>query len=156
MGRPKVYKVQLSQEERTHILKLLTGGMNKIRVIKRAQVLLKADDGWTDKQIAEALSVGQATVARIRRRYAEGGLARALYDKQPERAYPRKVDGKVEARLVALVRGAPPPGHKRWTLRLLAEHLALLEEVPLASISHETVRQVLKKTNASHGVAKNG
>lgn len=156
MGRPKMYEVQLSQEERTHILELLTGGTNKVRVIKRAQVLLKADDGWTDKQIAEALSVGRATVARIRRRYVEGGLARALYDKQPEREYPRKVDGEVEARLVALVSGTPPAGHKRWTLRLLAEHLVRLEEVPLESISHETVRQVLKKTNSSPGVAKNG
>ena len=156
MGRPKVYEVQLSNEERTHVLELLTGGTNKVRVVRRAQVLLKVDDGWTDKQIAEALLVGQATVARIRRRYVEGGLARALYDKPPEREYSRKVDGEVEARLVALVSGAPPPGHKRWTLRLLAKHVVLLEEVPFDSISHETVRQVLKKTNLSPGVASNG
>lgn len=144
MGRSQVYKVRLSKEERTHVLELLTGGTNKVRVIKRAQVLLKADDGWTDKQIAEALPVGQATVARIRRRYAEGGLERALYDKPPEREYPRKVDGEVEARLVTLASSIPPTGRKRWSLRLLAERLVLLEEVPFDSISHETVRQVLK------------
>jgi len=138
MGRPKVYEVQLSKEERTHILELLTGGTNKVRVIKRAQVLLKADDGWTDKQIAEALPVGQATVARIRRRYVEGGLARALYDKRPEREYPCKVDGEVEARLVALVSGAPPPGQKRWSLRLLAEHLVLHPAEPVVCVDEKS------------------
>jgi len=156
MGRHKGYEVRLSEEERNHLLELLTGGRNKVRVIKRAQVLLKADDGWTDREIAEALPVGQATVARIRRRYVEGGLGRALYDKAPEREYPRKVDGDIEARLIALVSGPPPEGHKRWTLRLLASHLVVLEEVPLESISHETVRQVLKKTNFSLGDGRNG
>ena len=156
MGRHKVHEVHLSKEERGQVLELLRGGTNKVRVIKRAQVLLKADDGWTDRQIAEALSVGQATVARIRRRYVEGGLGRALYDKAPEREYPRKVDGEVEARLIALVSGPPPEGHKCWTLRLLASRLVVLEEVPLDSISHETVRQVLKKTNLSLGAARNG
>ena len=156
MGRQKEYEVQLSKEERNHLQELLTGGTNKVRVIKRAQVLLKADDGWTDRQIAEALPVGQATVARIRRRYVEGGLARALYDKRPERIYSRKVDGEIEARLIALVSGPPPEGHTRWTLRLLASHLVVLEEVPLDSISHETVRQVLKKTNFSPGDARSG
>lgn len=156
MGRQKVHEVHLSTEERSQVLELLTGGTNKVRVIKRAQVLLKADDGWTDRQIAEALPVGQATVGRIRRRYVEGGLGRALYDKASEREYSRKVDGEVEARLIALVSGPPPEGHQRWTLRLLASHLVVLEEVPLNSISHETVRQVLKKTNSSLGAAKNG
>lgn len=127
-----------------------------MRVIKRAQVLLKVDDGWTDRQIAEALPVGEATVARIRRRYAEGGLARALYDKAPEREYSRKIDGEIEARLIALVSGPPPAGHQRWTLRLLADRLVRLEEVPLESISHEAVRQVLKKTNFNPGVVRSG
>ena len=156
MGCHKEYEVRLSKEERSHLLSLLTGGTNKVRVIKRVQVLLKADDGWTDREIAEALPVGQATVARIRRRYVEGGLGRALYNKTPQREYPRKVDGEIEARLIALVSGPPPEGYKRWTLHLLASHLVVLEEVPLESISHETVRQVLKKTNFSLGDAGNG
>jgi len=156
MGRPKVYEVHLSPEERNHLIELLAGGTNRVRVIKRAQVLLKADDGWTDRQIAEALPVGQATVGRIRQRYVGGGLARALYDKPPDRVYPRKVDGEVEARLIALVSGPPPAGRKRWTLRLLAEHLVRLEEAPLESLSHEAIRQVLKKTNSSPGVGRNG
>ena len=87
MGRPKTYEVHLSPEERNHLIELLAGGTNKVCVIKRAQVLLKADDGWTDQQIAAALPVGQATVGRIRRRYAEGGLARALYD-EPRGCWP--------------------------------------------------------------------
>ena len=156
MGRPKGYEVHLSQEERNHLIELLTGGTNKVRVIKRAQVLLKANDGWTDRQIAEALPVGEATVGRIRQRCVEGGLVRALYAKRPEWTHRRKVDGEVEARLIALVSGSPPEGHKRWTLRLLAERLVLLEEVPLESISYETVRQVLKKTSSSLGVRGNG
>ncbi len=156
MERSEGYQVQLSKEERSYLLELLTGGRNKVRVIKRAQVLLKADDGWTDYQIAEALPVGQATVARIRRRYVEGGLERALYDKVPEREDPRKVNGEVEARLMTWVSGASPKGHKRWTLRLLASHLVVLEEVPWDSISHETVRQVLKKTTFSLGAARKG
>jgi len=152
----KLYKVNLTKEERNYLITLLMGGTKKVREIKRAQILLKADDGWTDQQIADALHVGRATVERTRMRYAEGGLGSALHDKKRNRVYERKIDGAVEARLIALVNSAPPAGHRRWTLRLLAEHLVRLEEVPFDSISHEAIRQTLKKTNLSLGSERNG
>jgi transposase len=132
------------------------GGTQKVREVKRAQILLKADDGWTDIQIADALTVGRATVERIRKRYAEQGLAAALHDKKRNRVYERKMDGEVEAHLIALVNNPPPSGHKRWTLRLLADQLVRLEEVPIDSISYETIRLTLKKTNLSLGDERNG
>jgi len=156
MGRPRQYTVDLTTEERNYLLELLTGGTQKVRKLKRAQILLKADDGWTDQQIADALLVGRATSERIRKRYAEQGLEAALNDKKRNRVYKRKMDGEVEARLIALVSGPPPAGRKRWTLRLLAEHLVALEEVPLESISYETIRLTLKKTNLNLGAGKSG
>ncbi len=156
MGRPRQYTVDLTTEERNYLRELLTGGTQKVRKLKRAQILLKADDGWTDQQIADALSVGRATSERIRKRYAEQGLEAALNDKKRNRVYKRKMDGEVEARLIALVSGPPPAGRKRWTLRLLAEHLVALEEVPLESISYETIRLTLKKTNLNLGAGKSG
>ena len=139
----KQYLVDLTNEERNHLIRLLKGGTRKVRKIKRTQVLLKADDGWTDQQIAGAFYVGRATVERTRKRYAEGEAA--LHDKKRNRVYERKMDGEVEARLIALVNSAPPQGYQRWTLRLLAEHLVRLEEVPFDRISHETIRLTLKK-----------
>jgi transposase len=152
----KQYHVNLTKEERNQLVTLLMGGTQKVREVKRAQILLKADDGWTDVQIAEALPVGRATVERIRKRYAEQGLAAALHDKKRNRIYERKMDGEVEAHLIALVNSPPPSGHRRWTLRLLADQLVQLEEVPIESISHETIRLTLKKTNLSLGDERNG
>jgi len=152
----KQYIVNLTKEERNHLIHLLAGGTKKVREVKRAQILLKADDGWTDQQIADALHVGRATAERIRKRYAEQGMEAALHDKKRNRVYERKMDGEVEARLIALVNSTPPAGHKRWTLRLLANRLVALEEVPLESISYETIRLTLKKTNSSLGDEKNG
>ena len=144
-GRPRQYEVCLTKEERSYLISLLTGGTQQVRKLKRAQILLKADDGWTDQQIADAIQVGRATSERIRKRYAEGGLEVALNDKKQERVYERKIDGEVEARLIALANSSPPEGHQRWTLQLLAEHLVRLEGVPFESISHEAIRQTLKK-----------
>ena len=152
----KQYHVNLTKEERNQLVTLPMGGTQKVREVKRAQILLKADDGWTDVQIAEALPVGRATVERIRKRYAEQGLAAALHDKKRNRIYERKMDGEVEAHLIALVNSPPPSGHRRWTLRLLADQLVQLEEVPIESISHETIRLILKKTNLSLGDERNG
>lgn len=93
---------------------------------------------------------------RIRRRYVEEGLNIALNGRKTTRQYNRKVDGRDEAHLIALVCGAPPEGRANWSLRLLAEKFVVLEETTVESISHETVRQVLKKTNLSLGKTKNG
>ncbi len=117
-----------------------------------ARLLLKANQGeggpgWTDGAIAEALEVGRATVARVRRTYVAAGLEAALTPKTPDREYARKLDGAQEAHLIALACGTPPEGAKRWSLRLLAARLVALECVE--TVSHETVRQVLRQTNCA-------
>jgi len=86
----KQYHVRLTREERNHLVTLLFGGTQKVHEIKRAQILLKADDGWTHQQIADAIQVGRATSERIRKRYAEAGLEAALHEKKRNRIYERK------------------------------------------------------------------
>src|SRR3954452_14677143 len=113
-----------------------------------ARVLLQADaseggPNWTDTRIAEAVRVSVRTIERVRQRVVEDGLEAALLPKPSPRVYARKLDGEQEAKLVALACSEPPEGRKRWTLRLLAERMVALEVVP--ELSHETVRQTLKK-----------
>jgi transposase len=156
MGRKKQYVVNLPKEERDYLSDLLMRGVQKVRKTKRIQILLKADDNWTDQQIADALNVGRATAERIRKRYQEHGLEIAINGKKAQREYERKMDGEVEARLIQLASSKPPAGRDSWTLRLLADSLVSLEEVPFDSIAHETVRRTLKKTNLSLGRKRNG
>jgi hypothetical protein len=118
--------------------------------------LLKADEDWTDGAISQALDVGRATVERIRRRFVEEGLEVALNRRPSTREYERLIDGKAEAHLIALACSAPPEGRKHWSMRMLAEKLVALEQVDIDSVSHETVRQVLKKTRSNRGSTSNG
>lgn len=106
-------------------------------------------DGWTDKAISEALHVSLSTVQRVRELFVTEGLEAALDRRRPQSKRLRKLDGRQEAYLIALACGEAPAGHARWTLRLLAD--ALVEREYVASISHETVRQTLKKTNSNRG-----
>nr|WP_157507428.1 IS630 family transposase [Ktedonobacter racemifer] len=128
---------------------LLTGGKATARSQTHARILLKADQaeggpGWTDEQIAEALSVGRATVERVRKRFVEGGLLDALVRRpQPERPQKRKMDGELEARLVTLACSQTEGGQKRWTMRMLAEKLVQLGYID--QISHNTVWVTPKK-----------
>jgi transposase len=156
VGRKKVYEVNLSKAERDHLENLVSTGVEKARKLTRARILLKANEGWTDKQIHEALDVGQPTVGRVRKRYAEEGLDVSLNRRPTRRQYERKIDGKAEAHLIALVCGEAPEGYARWSLRLLSERLVALEQVEIESVSHETVRQALKKTDSSPGRINNG
>ncbi len=149
----KLYRVSLTQDEREHLLGVTRRGKSTGRKVKRALILCKADEGLTDRQVAEALLVGPATVSRVRQRFVEGGLQRAL-DDLPRPGQRRKLDGKQEAHLVAVACSAPPEGHARWTLQLLADQAVKLELT--GSISRETVRQVLKKTNSSRGGRRSG
>lgn len=120
-----------------------------------ARILLKADSGkdgpnWSDTQISEALEVSLPTSWRVRRRFVEGGLDDALNRRpQPQRRSLRIVDGEKEAHLIALTCGEKPEGEGRWSVRLLAERFVKLGEVE--QVSHEMVRQVLKKTSSSRG-----
>ncbi len=143
MGRAK-YIVELAEEERVGLRILLRRGKASVRMVARARVLLKADEGCTDKVIAAALDVGPATVGRVRKRFVEWGLEQALRE-QPRPGQRRKLSGKQEAHVIAVACSTPPEGHARWTLRLLAGKVVELGFAP--SISPETVRQVLKKTS---------
>jgi transposase len=131
---------------------MLCRGKAAARTLLHARILLKADSGpeapaWSDEAISEALEVHATTVARVRQRFVEQGLEAALRPKPTTRQYERKLDGTAEARLIALACGPAPKGQARWTLRLLADRLIELEHVD--SISYETVRRTLKKTNCS-------
>ncbi len=141
----KIYTVQLATAERQHMENIVSSGTEKARKLTRARILLKADENWSDKQICAALDVSIPTVERTRQRYVKEGLDIALNGKPSARQYARKLDGQQEAHLIALVCGAPPAGYEQWSLRLLAERFVRLEQVPLESISHETVRRVSKK-----------
>ncbi len=147
MGRKQTYQVKLSQSERDHLENMVSTGTEKVRKLTRARILLKANAGWSDPEIAQALDVGVSTIERARKRYATEGLEAALNRKPTRRQYEQKLDGEAEAHLIALACGEPPEGYAEWSLRLLAERLVRLEQVDIESVSHETVRQVLKKTN---------
>jgi transposase len=156
MGRHKLHRVNLSEDERNHLANLLSSGVEKARRLTRARILLKAADGWSDAQIEAALDVSRPTIERIRKRYAAEGLTTALQDQPRQRHYRTKVDGNSEAHLIALACSAPPAGYARWSLRLLAQEVVRLEQVDLDQVSHETVRQVLKKMNLNPGNTSSG
>jgi transposase len=140
----KIYVVKLSEEERQALLDLTRKGEVKARKLKRAMILLKADEGMIDREIMAALNVSRPTVERIRKRFVEGGLEKAL-EEDPRPGQRRRLDGRGEAQLIAIACSDAPSGHEHWTLRLLAGRLVELGVVE--GISHETVRRTLKKTN---------
>lgn len=138
--------IHLTADERTELTELISHGMHGARELTRARILLHLDRSQGEQrtlaEVAAACLVSSGTVSNAKRHYFAGGLARALYDAPRPGAEP-KVDGEVEAHLIALVCSDPPTGQTRWTLRLLAEQLVALEVID--SISHVTVREVLKK-----------
>jgi transposase len=149
----KKYLVTLTADERLWLTGLVSAGKRSALTITRARILLKADQAeggpaWEDAVIAEALDCSARTVERVRQRFVERGLEPALGRKPQDRpSRERKFDGAAEARLIALACSRPPEGHARWTLKLLADQLVELEVFD--SVSDETVRRVLKKTNSS-------
>jgi hypothetical protein len=147
-----LYKVTLTKEERESLVLLTKKGKQSSRKIVHSFILLNADEGAyrehpkrTNKEISDFLQVGERMVERIKKRFVEEGLDFALEDKPTEREYQSKSDGDFEAKLIALSCSEAPEGFARWSLRLLADKVVELEYID--SISHETVRQVLKKTN---------
>jgi len=151
----KKYIIRLTPEERETLAKLAASGRGPARMFTRARVLLKADQsingpGWPDDRISEALDITIQTIERIRKQFVEEGfdavLSRREYMQKISR---KKIDGDVEAHLVALSCSKPPQGRARWTLRLLAD--TIVELGYLDSISYEAIRQTLKKTNLNPG-----
>jgi len=143
----KKYLVDLSVDEREQLLQLVRRGKHSSRKVTRARILLLAAKGATDEQIIAALSCGINTVERTRRRFVEESLAGL--SERARRGQARKLTGKQEAHLVAVACSTPPEGRSRWTLSLLADKVVELKYAD--SITRETVRQVLKKTNSSRG-----
>ena len=150
----KTYIVALSPEEQDTLKNLTKTGKTAAYKLNHARILLKADinredGGWRDQDISDALDISVSTIERVRKRFVEEGLEGALSRQPPSRTKPRLLDGEHEAHLIALTCGDPPEGRGKWTLRLLADRMVELGYVE--SISYETVRQTLKKTNSNLG-----
>jgi transposase len=150
----KKYIVTLTEAERQMLQAMLSRGKAAARKLVHARILLKADASpggptWNDDQIAEGLEVGRATVERVRWQFVEEGLEAALERRKSSRQYERRLDGDGEAHLIALACQKPPEGRARWTLQLLADRMVQLEYVE--TVSDQTVRRTLKKTNLSLG-----
>jgi transposase len=143
----KKYRVNLSAEERMTLEQLLRREKARTRKLTRARILLKADAGLRDEEIAAALAVGTATVRRMRQRFVEEHLG--AFDEHVRPGVQRKLTAKQEAHVIAVACTPAPEGHTRWTLRLLAKKVVEMGFVN--SISHETVRRVLKKANVHRG-----
>lgn len=143
--------VRLSQEERTTLETIVKHGENKVRVIRRAQMLLWSDEGHSDLEIAELLSTTALTVSRTRTRWVN---EQRLADK-PKPGRKRRLDGKQEAFLVALACSDAPQGRDEWTLQLLADKLVALGVVE-QPVSDDTIGRILKKTSLNPGSSANG
>jgi hypothetical protein len=148
----KKYRVSLTLEERTALEGLISRGRADARKLAHARILLQVDQapggpGQADTDVAAVLNTSTRTIERVRQRFVEQGLEPALLPRPTKRIYARALDGRQEAHLIALACSAPPEGKKRWALRLLAGQMVALEHVD--ALSHEAVRQALKKTRSS-------
>src|SRR5919206_4153715 len=148
----KKYLVTLDNDERQQLAALLQSGTHATRKVTRARILLTAAEGWEDNASAAALSVGRATVERLRQRFVEIGLG--ALEERPRPGAQSTLDAKAEARLIAEVCSAAPEGRQRWTLHLLAARVVALGLAE--SYSYESVRRVLKKATSSRGGRSNG
>ncbi len=150
----KKYRVNLTKDERDELQQLVSTGKASARKITHARILIHADESQLegalkDTDIAKALHISHLTVERVRKRFAEEGIESALNPKVQLRRRAKKLDGAAEAFLIATACSAAPTGYANWTLKLLADRLVEYEIVD--SVSGETVRQALKKTNLSLG-----
>jgi len=145
------YPVVLREEQRQQLEKITSSGKVSARQMRRAQILLKSDlqTNWSYEQMMEAFNVSAVTIAAVRRAFVEQGLEASLQRKKPDREYEHALDGEGEAHLIALACSEPPAGRAKWSLRLLQDRFVKLGHAD--SISYETIRRTLKKTNSSPG-----
>ena len=145
------YLVVLNEEQRQRLEKITSSGKASARQMKRAQILLKSDMqvNWPYDRIMEAFDVSAVTIAKVRKTFVEQGLEVALQRKKPDREYKHALDGEGEAHLIALACSEPPTGRAKWSLRLLQDRFVKLGHAD--SISYETIRRVMKKTNSNPG-----
>jgi transposase len=154
------YKVTLTNEERDQLISISRTGTHSAKKIIHSLILLNVDRGeyaeerQTNEEICKVLKIGMRTIDRVKKRFVEEGLDASLKMAPTSRMYEKLVDGDMEAHLIALACGEPPKGFARWSLRLLADKMVELRITE--SISHETVRRTLKKTNLSLGELKGG
>ena len=146
----KKYIVKLTEQECEELEQMISTGKHSARKLMHARILLKADESaegphWTDEQICEAIGASLSTIGRVRQQFVEEGVEAAISRRKGSGIRDLKIDGECEAHLVALTCSAAPEGHKRWTLRMLADKMVKLEYID--SISYETVRRTLKKMN---------
>ncbi len=158
---PKVkYRLALTDEERSEVETIVSKGKHNAQKVLNALILLNYDENAAmprtlrDQDVADVLKVSAMKLHRVKQRFVEEGLEIALNGHKGQRAYEKKADGEFEAHLVALSCSEPPLGHIRWSLRMLADKVVELHYTD--SISYETVRRVLKKTNSSLGKSKGG
>jgi len=148
------YRIKLTKSEVEDLSKIINKGSHTSQTFRVAYILLNCDEGKysnkvTNEQISKVLRVGMRTIDRVKKRFVEEGFEAVLERRATSRVYERKLDGDVEARLVTLCCSEPPKGYAKWSLRLLADKMVELKYVE--SISHVTVRSVLKKTNLNLG-----
>jgi len=152
------YRVTLTEEEEEQLRTIVSKGSHKSQKVLNALILLNSNESGgkkhTNEQISDILQISMRKIDRVKCRFVEEGLDTALEGRPKEREYQRKADGDLEAHLIALSCGEAPSGYARWSLRLLADKAVELEYVE--SISHETVRRILKKTNSNRGKQKDG
>lgn len=146
--------MKLTKSEVEELRAIINKGSHTSQTFRAAYILLNCDTGkYADKvaneQISKVLKVGMRTIDRVKRRFVEGGLESTLERRPTSRVYTGKIDGDVEAKLIALCCSEPPKGYAKWSLRLLADKMVELKYVE--SISHVAVRSILKKTNLNHG-----
>jgi hypothetical protein len=156
----KRFIVALTEEERNLLIELTSKGKHGSQKILNALILLACDEGENQRrrskneEIARVLNTSMRKIDRVKKRFVLDGLDVALHGKKGSRVYDKKADGEFEAHLIALSCSDPPEGFSRWSLRLLADKVVEFNYID--SISHETVRRVLKKTNSSLGSGKDG
>lgn len=150
----KIYRITLTNEEQAELTAIVNKGRGVARRITRSRILLltdenRSDGGWKDADIAQALGVHQRTVERVREKCVMLGVEAALNHTRPKKKKDKILDGAAEARLVQLACSEAPDGHEHWSMQMLADKLIVLEIVE--TVSRETVRTTLKKTNLSLG-----
>lgn len=156
----KKYTVTLTKEEREELYAITSKGKHESQKVINALILLDVDEGdhqtnrVKNEDIARVLNISMRKIDRLKKRFVEEGFELAIGKRKPDREYISKADGDLEAHLIALSCSEPPEGFSRWSLRLLADKAVELNYIE--SISHESVRRILKKTNSSRGNKKAG
>jgi transposase len=153
------YTIKLTKNEVEELMSIINKGSHTSQTFRTAYILLNCDDGKysqkvTNEQMSKVLKVGMRTIDRVKKKFIDDGMEACLERRPTTRVYERKTDGDIEAKLITLCCSEPPKGFARWSLRLLADKMVELKYVE--SISHVTVRKVLKKTNLSLGKLKAG